>query len=304
MENDQEGQLDLYCDGSSTNDDGPRSLARWAVAFESGKKVVDVSGLGTNNEAEYKGLIAALNFIMLAPYTSHAAIHIDSELVFMQVMDKFQVKSKRLKPLHELAQKLMATTVTRVDTLELVLETGCENPAHIVVDSVPDVYNGIHGIVDKLPKYEEMLAKYNEHVDAQAALCTEEHGEPDTDRRPFTGEITQEARQWIWEKGMRTIGTLGHMPSHAFVDSLYDAGAESVEVVDPTFGGTGPQSCDALRVKLPFDPNEDLESEGTTADKALACLTIMTELETAKVQQARGEQTVFYVIWEKEKEEV
>ena len=146
----QEGQLDLYCDGSSTNDAGPKSMARWAVAFKSGKRVVDESGWGTNNEAEYKGLIAALNFIMLSPYAPQVVIHIDSELVFMQVMGKYDVKSIRLRPLYELSTTLMEATITRVDSLELVLETGVINPAHVVVKTAPDVYNGITNIIKML----------------------------------------------------------------------------------------------------------------------------------------------------------
>lgn len=302
-----EEQLDLYCDGSSTNNAGPRSMARWAVAFKSGKKVVDTSGWGTNNEAEYKGLIAALNFVMLMPRSAHVVIHMDSELVFMQMMDKYQVKSERLKQLHELAKKLMAATVTRVLSLELVLETGVRNPAHITIntDSVPDVYNGIKHIVNLLPKYEEMLDRYNAEVDEQAQAWTDEQAQAWAEenreidgRRPFFSEIRQEAREWLNKRGeKRCIGTLGALPSKTFIQLLYDTGAVSVEVVDPAVGGTEVQPCATLRVELPFIPSEDLESEGTTtADKALACLKMLTELECA-VQQAWDNQMVFYVTW-------
>lgn len=288
----QEGQLDLYCDGSSTNDAGSKSMARWAVAFKSGKRVVDTSGFGTNNEAEYKGLIAALNFVMLSPYAPHVVIHIDSELVFMQVMDRYDVKSIRLKKLHEIAQKLMATSITRVDSLELVLETGGHNPAHIVVNSVPDIYNGLSDIVTMLPKYEEMLKQYNSHADRLA-----EYNLTDTDRRPFDGEIRQSARQWINEEGKRVLGNLDSLPSKKFVWWLYEAGAKSVDVVD-AIDANSSQSCNTLRVKLPDISSADLTSKETTeADKALECLTIMTDLEGAKVQQAWDDETVFYVIW-------
>jgi len=289
MEEEQtQEQLDLYCDGSSANNLGPASRARWAVAFKSGKKLVDVHGWGTNNEAEYKGLIAALNWVMLMPQAAHVVIHMDSETVFMQVVDRHNVKSKRLKELCTVAKKLMDTTITRVLSLELVLATGEKNPAHITISSTPDVFNGITHIVDLLPKYQEMLNTYNEQVKEDSVI--------DTSRRPFDGEIRQEAHQWLWEKGYRVIGTFKAISSKTFVDSLYAAGAKLVEVVDATVDRTEGQSCTTLRVKLPFDPDEDTKSEETpTADKALACLTLMTD--TAEVQQAWDNETAFYVIW-------
>lgn len=294
---DQGRHLDLYCDGSSTNNAGPRSMARWVVAFKSGKKVVDLSGWGTNNEAEYKGFIAALNYVMLMSGSAYVVIHMDSELVFMQMTGKYQVKSERLKQLHEVAKKLMATTVTRVLSLELVLDTGVKNPAHITIntDTVPNVYNGIKHIVNLLPKYQEMLDRYNEDVDEQAQAWIDAH---DDSRRPFDGEIRQEARQWLNKRGeKRYIGTLGALPSKKLVQSLYDTGAVLVEVVDPAVGGTETQPCDTLRVDLPFITSEDLKSaEAISADKAMACLNILAELECS-VQQAWDGQTTFYVMW-------
>lgn len=299
-----EGQRDLYCDGSSTNHAGPRSIARWTVTFESGEKLADVTGWGTNNEAEYKALIDALHIVMLSPRPEHVVIHLDSELVFMQVMDKYRVRNYRLRKLYDVAKKLMDATVTRVLSLKLELETGGKNPAHVTVavDTLPDVYNGISNVIELLPKYEEMLRIYNEREEFMTALWTEENSEPDTYRRPFVNEIRQEARQWLNEKGKRCIGILGVIPSKTLVRHLYGAGAESVDVVDPAVGGTGVRPCNTIRVKLPFTPSyagsEDLMCEGTIpADKALDCIQIMTELDTAKVQQASDDQTVFYVIW-------
>ena len=128
-----------------------------------------------------------------------------------------------------------------------------------------------------------MLKVYNSEADRLA----EEGPNQGNSRRPYNGEIRQDARQWVNEGGKRVMGSLDPSPSKKFVWWLYKAGAKSVDVID-TVGGESEQRCNTLRVKLPEAPEED---------KALECLTIMTDLEGAKVQQAWDDETVFYVIW-------
>jgi ribonuclease HI len=62
-------------------------------------------GVNTNNVAEYRGLIAALEWALAH---GHRRIHIksDSELVVKQMLGKYRVKHDGLIPLHQKARRL------------------------------------------------------------------------------------------------------------------------------------------------------------------------------------------------------
>jgi ribonuclease HI len=64
-------------------------------------------GTATNNEAEYKGLIAAL-FQAEAMGVDEIAIAMDSEVVVKQMKGEYQIKAKNLKPLAEEARRHMS----------------------------------------------------------------------------------------------------------------------------------------------------------------------------------------------------
>lgn len=64
-------------------------------------------GEGTNNEAEYRGLIAGLT--AAARYgCRNLTLFSDSELMIRQMQGKYRVSSPRLRPLHEQAQTLLS----------------------------------------------------------------------------------------------------------------------------------------------------------------------------------------------------
>lgn len=58
----------------------------------------------TNNECEYIGLIAGLDYALAYPEIDDVAICSDSLLAIKQVQGQYRVKSKTLKPLVELAR--------------------------------------------------------------------------------------------------------------------------------------------------------------------------------------------------------
>lgn len=64
-------------------------------------------GVSTNNVAEYRGLIAALEW---ARTHGHRRLHVksDSLLVVQQMLGKYRVKHAGLIPLHQEAQRLAA----------------------------------------------------------------------------------------------------------------------------------------------------------------------------------------------------
>jgi ribonuclease HI len=85
----------IYIDGAGSRPDGKGSGFAWVREATGEKKVHHEDGL-TNNEAEYRGLIAALNEL---PEGSTAQIFTDSMLVFGQFDGRFKVLSRSLAAL-------------------------------------------------------------------------------------------------------------------------------------------------------------------------------------------------------------
>jgi len=92
----------LYSDGGSRGNPGKAAYA-FMVCTEDDKVVKKGSrflGTMTNNEAEYRGLIAALKEAKELGATD-VSITMDSELVVKQVRGEYQMKAENLRPLLE-----------------------------------------------------------------------------------------------------------------------------------------------------------------------------------------------------------
>lgn len=98
-----------YIDGGSRGNPGP---AGYGVRLEddAGSVLAELSeplGITTNNVAEYRGLIAALQWAL-----EHglSALHVrsDSELLVKQMRGEYRVRSPALQPLHQEARALIA----------------------------------------------------------------------------------------------------------------------------------------------------------------------------------------------------
>ena len=103
-----------YIDGGARGNPGP---AGFGVRIETpdGALVEEFSeaiGTATNNVAEYRGLLAALEW---ARRHGHHALHVrsDSLLLVQQMLGNFRVKNAGLQPLHARAQ-LLAHEIGRV----------------------------------------------------------------------------------------------------------------------------------------------------------------------------------------------
>jgi ribonuclease HI len=108
------GQLIVYIDGGARGNPGP---AGYGVRIErpDGAVVGELAepiGVATNNVAEYRGLIAALEW---ARAHGHRALHVrsDSLLLVQQMLGRFRVKHPGLQPLHARA-RLLAHEIGRV----------------------------------------------------------------------------------------------------------------------------------------------------------------------------------------------
>jgi len=96
-----------HVDGASRNNPGPAAYGV-VIRRPDGAAVRSLSrylGIRTNNEAEYLGLVAALDYA-----TRHGIaklrVRSDSELLVRQMQGRYKVRSASLRLLHEQARKL------------------------------------------------------------------------------------------------------------------------------------------------------------------------------------------------------
>lgn len=92
-----------YSDGASRGNPGPSALG--AVIFDAGGKDVlhtasRALGPGTNNEAEYRAAVAALEGALGLGATT-VELRMDSELVVRQLAGRYRVRNPRLAPLYK-----------------------------------------------------------------------------------------------------------------------------------------------------------------------------------------------------------
>ena len=101
------GALALYIDGASRGNPGPAGLGI-VVKDANGRVVAEISefiGRGTNNVAEYRALIRALE--EAATFGARSiVVRSDSELLVRQLKGEYKVKSPDLSPLHLEAHRL------------------------------------------------------------------------------------------------------------------------------------------------------------------------------------------------------
>lgn len=96
----------LFFDGACRGNPGPMAIG--VVLMKNGKKLGVLSkyiGIGTNNIAEWRGLIEGLKLA-----TTHGCNELqvrgDSQLVIKQIKGQYRVKSDNLVPLFNEAKKL------------------------------------------------------------------------------------------------------------------------------------------------------------------------------------------------------
>jgi ribonuclease HI len=97
----------IHADGVSRGNPGPAAIGA-TIKDEAGQLLASISqriGRVTNNQAEYRALIAALGKATKLG-ASRASIYLDSELVVRQVNGRYRVRNKALKPLYHQVKKL------------------------------------------------------------------------------------------------------------------------------------------------------------------------------------------------------
>lgn len=101
----QAGWLNAHCDGGSRGNPGPAGFGA-VLADDAGHKLAEISeflGICSNNVAEYKGLLASVDWALAHGYPRLRLVS-DSLLMVNQIKGKFKVNSPDLRPLWEEAR--------------------------------------------------------------------------------------------------------------------------------------------------------------------------------------------------------
>ena len=133
-------KLIIYTDGASRCNPGKASYGytisdgEGRLVHEEGKSI----GIATNNVAEYKGVLAALSWILEnIKYKTQTELYADSKLVVEQLSGRYKIKSPHLKLLIEkiqtLALDLGGITYTHVPRSQ---NTKADNLANQALDSL------------------------------------------------------------------------------------------------------------------------------------------------------------------------
>ena len=98
--------VNIYTDGGSRGNPGPAAIA-FVIQSDDGKIQNSYSqfiGIHTNNQAEYKALIKALQFIL--EEAEEITCYLDSELVVKQLNGTYSVRNAKLRKLWNIVIKL------------------------------------------------------------------------------------------------------------------------------------------------------------------------------------------------------
>ncbi len=109
----------IYADGASRGNPGPAAIGV-TIKEKKGKLITFISqriGRATNNQAEYRAIIAALEEAIRLG-VKQVEIKTDSELVVKQINGEYRVKKATLKPLYQQVKQLLGSlegfTITHI----------------------------------------------------------------------------------------------------------------------------------------------------------------------------------------------
>jgi ribonuclease HI len=99
--------LTIHTDGGARGNPGPAAFA-YVIDLPDGSQIEEAGCLGklTNNQAEYLGLLRALEHALLLGSHHRLLIHSDSELMVKQMNGEYQVKNADLRDLYNQARTL------------------------------------------------------------------------------------------------------------------------------------------------------------------------------------------------------
>lgn len=98
----------VYFDGASRGNPGPMAGGAVVTINEERRVLRGERGHGTNNEAEYLGLLLGLQDALERGATT-VEVCGDSELVLRQLEGKYRVKAQNLRPHYEAAKRILTS---------------------------------------------------------------------------------------------------------------------------------------------------------------------------------------------------
>ena len=137
--------LTIYIDGASRGNPGPASAGVVIREFKSQAIVHEAGYLldnSTNNVAEYRGLIRALEVVKKLTDWDGGGLHIfsDSQLMVRQITGEYRVKSPDLKPLLEEVQfHLMSLHPWQIQHVKRDKNKRADELANMALDAGKDV---------------------------------------------------------------------------------------------------------------------------------------------------------------------
>ncbi len=125
----------INTDGTAEPNPGPAAIGA-TIKDEHGKLISSISqpiGRATNNQAEYRAIIAALGSAIRLG-ASQVEIWSDSELVVRQINGRYRVKAASIKPLYQKVKQLQSSlegfTITHIPRQQ---NTEADNLANIAL---------------------------------------------------------------------------------------------------------------------------------------------------------------------------
>ncbi|MFC7622276.1 reverse transcriptase-like protein [Microlunatus sp. GCM10028923] len=110
-------RLVAEADGGARGNPGPAAYGALVCDAETGELLAEEGlpiGVATNNVAEYRGLVAALELARAIDPTAEVEVRMDSKLVIEQMAGRWKIKHPDLKPLALRAAALRPPAVTWV----------------------------------------------------------------------------------------------------------------------------------------------------------------------------------------------
>ena len=127
-------KVKIFTDGGSRGNPGISGFGvvmmdeKKQIVFEASKYL----GIKTNNEAEYEGLIFALNWLKdnyIEQDISEAEFNADSELMIKQMQGIYKVKAINLKELNKQAREFVLTIKAKIKFVTIKRELNSEADA-------------------------------------------------------------------------------------------------------------------------------------------------------------------------------
>lgn len=106
-------RLSVYTDGGSRGNPGPAGTGWVVFAHAPGAEIIlkkcgNYLGEATNNQAEYRALVEALEWISENLTKKDISLYLDSELIVKQIQGLYKMKNPDLKPLYLRVKELLS----------------------------------------------------------------------------------------------------------------------------------------------------------------------------------------------------